>query len=275
MYFYTIGQWLLFFYIYCFFGWVFESGFVSIKKKKLTNRGFMHGPFLPLYGSGAILALFVTIPVRDNYVLMYLFGAAAATVLEYVTGVVMESLFKVRYWDYSNQKFNFQGHICLSSTIAWGFLVIFLVKVIHQPIEYFVLSLGGYWQGYLEEILLLGFTVYFVSDFTLAFREAIELRDLLLYLERAKEDMERLKKRVDVAIAVADDELNQKKENLMEKKQLYAESLEERMEFYKSRMSGHVIQVAKRFFSAHPTADSKQFKTVLSDLKENIKNFRK
>lgn len=128
---YTTDQWLLFFFIYCFFGWIFESTYVSLCKHRFVNRGFMRGPFLPLYGSGAILMLFVSIPVENHLALVYLAGCIAATALEYVTGVCMEKLFKVRYWDYSKQKFNYKGQICLSSTLAWGGLTIFLLKVIH------------------------------------------------------------------------------------------------------------------------------------------------
>lgn len=271
MYAYTLGQWILFFYVYCFFGWIFESVYVSLKKHKFVNRGFMYGPFLPIYGSGAILALFVTIPVRDNYVQMYLLGAIATTILEYVTGVVMETVFKIRYWDYSRQKFNFQGHICLSSTITWGFLVVFIVKVVHKPVESLILSLSGY----VYELLVYGLTLYFVADFTLAFKEAIELRELLVYMEKAKNDMERMRKRLDVVIAVADDELNQKVEGIREKRQLYAEALEERVEMYKERVSGNTEKVLKRFFDTHPTADSKRFKEIFTELKDNIKNYRK
>ena len=117
---YTAIQWLFFFYFYCFFGWVFESTYVSIKSRHFVNRGFMRGPFLPIYGSGAIMMLVVSMPFQDNLILTYLAGCAGATLLELVTGMTMEALFKVRYWDYSNQKFNYKGHICLSSTIAWG-----------------------------------------------------------------------------------------------------------------------------------------------------------
>ena len=106
---YNLAQWLLFFYIYCFFGWCIESAYVSIHKKKFVNRGFMRGPFLPLYGSGAVMMLFVTIPVRDSLVLTYIFGAIGATILEYITGACMEALFKVRYWDYSHKPFNIHG----------------------------------------------------------------------------------------------------------------------------------------------------------------------
>ena len=81
------------------------------------------------------------LPVKDNLLLVYCSGVVAATLLEYVTGYIMERLFKVRYWDYSSQKFNLHGYICLTSSIAWGFLTIFMTEIIHRPIERFVLNL--------------------------------------------------------------------------------------------------------------------------------------
>ena len=71
---YSVLQWLLFFYIYCFIGWCFESAYVSLKKRRFVNRGFLKLPMLPIYGSGAIAILIVTIPVRDNLWLVWLFG---------------------------------------------------------------------------------------------------------------------------------------------------------------------------------------------------------
>lgn len=118
MYTYTWYQWLTFFYLYCFFGWIFESTYVSLKQKRFVNRGFLRLPMLPLYGSGAVMMLWVSIPFQDSLILTYISGVIGATVLEYVTGYVMERLFKVRYWDYSNQPFNIHGYICLSSSIA-------------------------------------------------------------------------------------------------------------------------------------------------------------
>ena len=135
MYHYTVIQWLFFFYFYCFCGWCFESTYVSIKTKKLTNRGFMRGPFLPIYGSGAIMMLVVSMPFKDSLILTYIAGCIGATALEYVTGVTMEALFKVRYWDYSKNKFNFQGHICLGSSLAWGFLTILMTEFVHVPVD--------------------------------------------------------------------------------------------------------------------------------------------
>lgn len=95
MYVYSLGQWLLFFFLYCFLGWVWESCYVSAKRRQWVNRGFLHGPMLPIYGTGAVIILLATIPVRDSLWLVFLLGMLAATALEYVTGAAMEALFKV------------------------------------------------------------------------------------------------------------------------------------------------------------------------------------
>ena len=96
---YDLSQWVLFFFIYSFAGWIWESCYVSARKRRWVNRGFMHGPMLPIYGSGALVILVSTIGVRDNSALIFLMGMCGATVLEYVTGAVMERIFRVRYWD--------------------------------------------------------------------------------------------------------------------------------------------------------------------------------
>ena len=83
---YYLSQWIIFFFIYSFIGWIWESCYVSVKKHRWINRGFMHGPMLPLYGSGAVVILIAAIPVRENIWLVFLMGMTAATVLEYFTG---------------------------------------------------------------------------------------------------------------------------------------------------------------------------------------------
>ena len=138
---YTVWQWLLFFYIYCFFGWCFESTFVSVRKRRFVNRGFLHSPLLPIYGFGAVIMLLVTLRIREHLVLMFFAGMAGATLLELVVGLSMEAVFKIKYWDYSNQRFNYKGVICLSSSVCWGFFTVLLNKAIHRPVEAFVLGL--------------------------------------------------------------------------------------------------------------------------------------
>ena len=120
MHVYTVEQWLLLFYFYCLCGWIWESCYVSCKQRQWVNRGFLHGPWLPIYGSGAILILFATLPVKDSPWGIALMGTLAATLLEYVTGAVMERIFRMRYWDYSDQPCNLHGYICLTSSLGWA-----------------------------------------------------------------------------------------------------------------------------------------------------------
>lgn len=235
MYHYSAIQWLFFFYFYCFFGWIFESTFVSIKSKKFVNRGFMRGPFLPIYGSGAIMMLVVSMPFQDNIFLTYIAGCIGATALELVTGVTMEALFKVRYWDYSNQKFNYKGHICLSSTIAWGFLTILMTEVVHRGVEKAVFAIPYAVVTVVTVIL----TVYIIVDFTLSFKAAMDLRDILVGLEKAKEEMERIQKRLDVIIAVVNDERAARRQEKTMRADELMESIESKLGALKERIKVH------------------------------------
>jgi uncharacterized membrane protein len=188
---YTLPQWILFFYIYCFIGWVWESTYVSICQRRFVNRGFLKGPFLPIYGSGAICILVVTIPVRDSIPLMFFVGMAAATLLEYVTGAVMEKMFRVRYWDYSKKFMNVNGYICLSSTICWGVMTILMVEVIQVHVEPLVMWLG---DRYTERVVMV-ITPAVFADFVTSFIAAIHLRDALIMNDKIKEEMQKLNAR--------------------------------------------------------------------------------
>lgn len=300
MYQYNIFQWLFFFYFYCFFGWCFESTYVSLKQKKLVNRGFMRGPFLPLYGTGAIMMLVVSMPFQDNVFLTYLAGVVGATILEYITGVTMEALFKVRYWDYSNQPFNFQGQICLGSSIAWGFLTILMTRVVHKPIETFVLSIPMNVLTIVTSII----TVYIVADFTLSFKAAMDLRDILVKMEKAKEEMARIQRRLDVLVAFSNEGKEEKKQERELRMNELAASLEQRFAkakeavaskplAYSENAKEEIAELRTRFnlymerrkgsremlgfykrdmIRNNPTMVSKKFKDAFEDLKAAVNN---
>lgn len=258
----------------------------------------MRGPFLPLYGSGAIMMLIVSSPFQDNILLTYIAGVIGATALEYITGVTMEALFKVRYWDYSKQHFNFQGHICLSSSIAWGFLTILMTRVVHRPVEQFVLSIPGSLLFPLTMLL----TIYIVVDFTLSFKAAMEIRDLLDKMQKLKEEVERLQRRLDVIIAFNNAEKLQRrqeneqslaelstgvkqrfvslKESIQNMPAAYGEGIREEIAELRGRFS-HYIDAQKNYremlgfykrdmIRSNPTMVSKKFKNVLEELKHIV-----
>ena len=226
MHVYTAGQWVLLFFFYCFCGWVWESCYVSLCQRRWVNRGFLQGPLLPIYGSGAIIILFVTRPVAGNLGLVWLLGMLAATALEYVTGDVMERLFKVRYWDYSKQKFNLNGHICLSSSIAWGFFSILLVRFIHPPIARLLADV----PSWLVDPLALALTIAFTVDVVQSVQAALDLKDVLTKLAEENEDLRRLAKRAEVVSAFAEEDLKRFRERTELEKRLMQARFETELE---------------------------------------------
>ena len=225
MYTYTWYQWLTFFYLYCFFGWVFESSYVSLKEHHLVNRGFLRIPMLPLYGTGAIMMLWVSIPVQDSLVLTWAAGVVGATVLEYVTGYAMERLFKVRYWDYSDQKWNIHGYICLSSSIAWGFLTIFMTHLIHKPIERAVFAMPVMWDILFVSVA----TVVFVYDAVICVREAFAFGQSLEALRKIRQDLDSLQVQSALLKMEAEERLAVAKEEFRERMEERREQVEDRI----------------------------------------------
>ncbi len=122
------------FVAYSILGWFVESVYMSFCNRRITNRGFGKGPFCPIYGVGAVVGYIVLSPLKGNYLWLYLVGALLATIFEYVVGRLMIHLLGDLWWDYKNKPFNYQGIICLESTVAWGFYAIIIVTFLHEVI---------------------------------------------------------------------------------------------------------------------------------------------
>ena len=120
--------------IYSIIGWVYESTICSIGHRKLINRGFLNGPYCPIYGTGAVLVLLVLGRIQ-NPVLLFFAGALVTCSLEYLTSWLMEKLFHARWWDYSKRKFNIGGRVCLIGAVVFGAFSVVLVLVLHPFVK--------------------------------------------------------------------------------------------------------------------------------------------
>lgn len=259
---YRIFEWLIFFYIYGFMGWCWETAYVSVRKHKFINRGFMFGPFLPIYGTGAIMMLVVSAPFRENLVLTYVAGVVGATVLELVTGMLMELFFKVRYWDYSRQKFNFKGYICLSSSMAWGFFTIFMTFFWHRWVEAVIFRIPS-------RFLQMGaifFTIYVVIDFAMSFHGALNLKTLLSKIENAREELATMQRRLDAMIAFSKSERFTAED--------LRKGIEERLNALKNSITKRRGAQRGRVIS-NPTMVSRRYQDALNELKQLMEEFRR
>ena len=126
---------LTYFIIYSFLGWIMESIVRSVSEKKIINTGFLKGPVCPIYGIGAIIMLLFLERYQNKPILLFFIAIIVLTTWEYLVGVLLEKIFHTKYWDYSEQKFNFQGRICLVNSICWGILGVLFVKYIHPFVE--------------------------------------------------------------------------------------------------------------------------------------------
>ena len=212
MYSYDVWQWVLFFYIYCFIGWIWETAYVSAKSGRFENRGFMNGPFLPIYGSGAIVILLATLPVKKYPIMVFLLGMISATILELVTGIAMEKLFHVRYWDYSYRKIQYKGYICLVSSIAWGAFSCIMTYGFHKPIEEMVLSI----PVQIGQVITMVLTVINTADFATSFKTALELKNMLITAEDIKNEISKLERRAEIVEVFAADSAEKAKEEFKE-----------------------------------------------------------
>lgn len=225
---YHLSQWVLFFFIYSFVGWVWESCYVSARKRRWVNRGFLHGPMLPIYGSGAVVILISTIGVREYPWLIFIFGLTAATVLEYVTGAVMERMFHVKYWDYSNQKLNLNGYICVSSSLCWGMFSVLLVRFVHVPVERAVMRL----PLTVSDIIAMVLTVAASVDLTQSFNEAMDFKRVLVQLEESREQIRKLQEKVRAASEEKLEEYRQRSDEVVAE---YRQRADELVTQYRNR----------------------------------------
>ena len=260
---YHLTQWVLFFFIYSFIGWVWECCFVSVRKRRWVNRGFMYGPMLPIYGFGALAVLISTIRVRDSIPLIFLFGMVGATLLEYVTGAVMERLFNVKYWDYSNQKFNLNGYICLTSSLGWGLFSVLLVKFVHVPIEGAVLKI----PTIIAEGIAFVPTVAAAVDVTQSFNDAMDLKRILAQLEESKKQIRKIQEKLKVASEEFVEDYRQRAGEFVED---YRRRVEEHVEDYRGRAE-EMAEDYKKLAEEHMDSYRQRAEEMVEGYKEEIK----
>lgn len=170
---YQISFYFLLFIGYAFLGWIVETICCSfLNKKPILNRGFLLGPICPIYGYGAIFLILLLKKYYDDPFGLLIMAAVGASVLEYITSYVMEKIFKARWWDYSERKFNINGRICLENALLFGVLGLFLMYVINPIYCNILLKLSSF----LLETIAISIFIIYVVDNIITFTIMFELR---------------------------------------------------------------------------------------------------
>ena len=255
---YHIINW---FFIYSFLGWVWETLYVSLKEGEYVNRGFINGPLCTIYGWGAVSVYLILRPLEGNLLLLFLGGSAVATLLEYITAVLMESIFHTSWWDYSDKKFNFQGRICLGASVGWGFFTVVLFRVLHPAVE----RLVDLYPVLAGEISICVISVLYFCDFCYSAYSAFHLKERIPLWEQQLE-----KKQVELMLKVnakmnslnlPDVSLETMRERLEdiefirsmnEKRQSIRDDIAAELKSYRKSLSEKAGHNTRRFFRAYP-----------------------
>ena len=131
---YALSMLFLFLACYSFLGWIAEVSYVLVRERSLQNRGFLTGPFVPIYGFGAIALILLVLPYINNPFLVLLASVAITSTLEFFTHLVLDAVFHIKLWDYSDRRFNLHGRICLENSLLFGTLGLLLIYVLHPAI---------------------------------------------------------------------------------------------------------------------------------------------
>lgn len=161
----SMAQTIVWFFIYAFIGWVMECIVIRREKGIWENRGFAKLPFCIIYPFGAIAVYELLSPIADNIVALYISGAIIATTIEYITAKVMLMLFGEFWWDYKNKFMNYQGIICLESTVGWGLLTVFFFKFMNRYVTIGVSRIPGRIANTIAITLLVAYTLDFTTQF--------------------------------------------------------------------------------------------------------------
>ena len=126
---------VIYFFIYAFLGWILETVFCLVTLGTFLKRGFLYGPLCPMYGFAAVGMIQLLKNIKTNTIGKFFICMIVFTSFEYIVAVVLESLFGLRWWDYSNEVLNFQGRISLPYSIAWGIVGVIFVDKIHPYVK--------------------------------------------------------------------------------------------------------------------------------------------
>ena len=244
---------LIYFITYSFLGWIMESIFRSVCEKKLINTGFLRGPFCPIYGIGAVIMILFLKNFSNNLILLFFISIIVFTIWEYLVGVLLEKLFHTKYWDYSDNKFNFQGRICLMNSIFWGILGVVFIQYIHPFIESIIEKV---------DITLLTFIYSIIGIVMLidAITSIIKVKNIKVTLEKIEELNKEIKEKLKEIT-------EERKTDILENIQ----NLVEQLKYKRNKTMLHLYKNVYRLKKAFPAIDTKEITEILNkkiELKE-------
>ena len=260
----------IYFLIYSFLGWVCETAFCFIVDKELVNRGFLKGPFCPVYGFGALSVILVLTPLSNNIIILYLSAMLFTSAIEYATGFLLETIFSLKWWDYSKYRFNIKGRVCLLNSTLFGILSLILIKMVHPIVAELIRNTPN-------DIIIWIFCIsimYILVDATITTYKVLQLggklKEIHLLIEEIKEKSEVYREIFQQNISKFDELIDQDNE-----KSIF---VKEQVNKLKSKLESVIIKNksnSRRIIKAFPNIQSLKYQYSFDKLKEELRRIRK
>lgn len=174
----------LVFMLYSFCGYICEIICSSIAQKKVVNRGFLCGPYCPIYGVGSLFILFTLLRYKEDPVIVFILGAVITSAIEYFTSFVLEKIFHNKWWDYSDERCNINGRVCLLNTMLFGFGTLIIIYVAEPITVNLLKNLSDFSMNIMAYSLLFVFLIDCIYSFVIAYN----LRNRIIICEELKNE---------------------------------------------------------------------------------------
>ena len=278
---------LLYFFLYSFLGWCTEVAYATVKERRFVNRGFLGGPWCPIYGVGVSAVVTLLDGFQDSLLLLYLSSFVLVTLIEGMTGFIMDKIFHHKWWDYTGLPFNIGGYVCLPFSIAWGAACLVIVKGVHPLVERLVGLLPEAAGLALICVLMAGLA----ADLAVTTAGILKLNRRLDMLERIGAELREISDRMGANIhenvmdameraEVLENMAQARKERLdaisgeaKERLDLLSEETRERYDMLRQRyaeLTGATLQASRRLVRAFPRMESRRHKELLEELKRKL-----
>ena len=273
----TILVQFVYFVLYSFLGWMCETIYCSIDDKKFVNRGFLNGPFCPIYGTGALLVIDIFMKYKDDLVVLFILSVVITSIVEYITSYLLEKIFNLQLWDYSTYSFNLNGRVCLKNSLLFGVLSILAVEVIHPAVEGFLSRLPAWFLITFTGTLV----VYFICDVFITVKALIQINKKAGDRQMQLDELSKLRNEY---IAKNKKEDNKKESKIL---QLIKEgrvrellNVEKIKAFITEEKLKELMDVPNKFvhrrvIKAFPGMKSKKYPDAIKQFKKEIGDFKK
>lgn len=162
----NLSLYFVLFLIYAFIGWTFEVILSLVTKKKFINRGFLIGPYCPIYGVGALFVILLLRNYLDRPFGLFILSMVICSIVEYTGSFLLEKIFKTSWWDYSSKKFNINGRICLETMIPFGGGCLIIMYIVNP----FLMKLLNSIPLIILNIIAILLLILFIIDFIVSLR---------------------------------------------------------------------------------------------------------